>query len=220
LIVRTDGYSPSYSLTDGASSFAAQAQGAILDLAGDEDTIGARQRHQNKMTWDKKKKKFVKGGGIGADNMKLLRTENGTRLPATYKSGRFEEWKKSARISLPKIGEREAERRGAGAVGPGGRRWTHTKVTEAKPLDKRSIDYERKSRQLKKKEESVTKEAGDAKQKGPGKAKNVRSGGRFAGKSVGRVKNEIKTVDQIRKSRMVAERKKAKNARPSRKRKS
>ncbi|OAX39981.1 DEAD-domain-containing protein [Rhizopogon vinicolor AM-OR11-026] len=209
-----------YSLTDGASSFAAQAQGAILDLAGDEDTIGTRQRHQNKMTWDKKKKKFIKGGGIGADNMKLLRTENGTRLPATYKSGRFEDWKKKSRVSLPKIGEREAERRGTGTVGPGGRRWKHTKVTEAKPLDKLNNDYERKSRQLKKKEESTAKEAGNAKPKDSGKARNIRSGGRFAGKSVGRVKNEIKTVDQIRKSRMVAERKKAKNARPSRKRKS
>jgi len=172
------------------------------------------------MTWDKKKKKFVKGGGIGADNMKLLRTENGTRLPATYKSGRFEDWKKKARVSLPKVGEREAERTSAGAGGPGGRRWKHTKVTEAKPLDKFSHDYERKSRQLKKKDEAVAKEVGVAKSKGPGKARNIRSGGRFAGKSVGRVKNEIKTVDQIRKSRTIAERKKAKNARPSRKRKS
>lgn len=206
-----------YSLTDGASSFAAQAQGAILDLAGDEDTIGARQRHQNKLSWDKKKKKFVKGGGIGSDNMKLLRTENGTQLPATYKSGRFDDWKKKARVSLPKNGEREMERRGAGAAGPGGRRWKHNKVTEAKPLDKLSNDYERKSRQLKKKEESFAAEAGQAKPKSPGRAKKVRSGGRFGGKSVGRVKTEIKTVDQIRKNRMVSERKKAKNARPSRK---
>ncbi|KAG2129812.1 P-loop containing nucleoside triphosphate hydrolase protein [Suillus bovinus] len=206
-----------YSLTDGASSFAAQAQGAILDLAGDEDTIGARQRHQNKLSWDKKKKKFVKGGGIGSDNMKLLRTENGTQLPATYKSGRFDDWKKKARVSLPKIGEREMERRGTGAVRPGGKRWKHNKVTEAKPLDKLSKDYERKSRQLKKKEEGFAAEVGEARPKSPGKAKKIRSGGRFGGKSVGRVKTEIKTVDQIRKNRMVAERKKAKNARPSRK---
>ncbi|KAG2074614.1 ATP-dependent RNA helicase DBP10 [Suillus decipiens] len=206
-----------YSLTDGASSFAAQAQGAILDLAGDEDTIGARQRHQNKLSWDKKKKKFVKGGGIGSDNMKLLRTENGTQLPATYKSGRFDDWKKKARISLPKIGEREMERRGAGAIGPGGRRWKHNKVMEAKPLDKLSNDYERKSRQLKKKEEGFAAEASESKSKGPGRAKKIRSGGRFGGKSVARVKTEIKTVDQIRKNRMIVERKKAKNARPSRK---
>jgi ATP-dependent RNA helicase DDX54/DBP10 len=151
--------------------------------------------------------------------MKLLRTENGTQLPATYKSGRFDDWKKKARVSLPKNGEREMERRGTGAVGPGGRRWKHNKVTEAKPLDKLSNDYERKSRQLKKKEAGFAAEPGEAKAKakGPGKAKKIRSGGRFGGKSVGRVKTEIKTVDQIRKNRMVAERKKAKNARPSRK---
>ena len=39
-------------------------------------------------------------------------------------------------------------------------------------------------------------------------------GKRSIGKSVGKVKNELKTVDQIRKSRQMAEKRKAKNARP------
>ncbi|KIJ67811.1 hypothetical protein HYDPIDRAFT_83574 [Hydnomerulius pinastri MD-312] len=209
-----------YSLTDGASSFAAQAQGATFDLAGDV-AVADRQRH-NKVTWDKKKKKFVKGDGIGADNVKLVRTESGTRLPATYRSGRFDEWKKKAKVNIPKIGEREAERLG-GAGGSGGKRWRHNKVVEAKPLDKLNKDYERKSRQLKKREEKSVGDDGEGAQTRPTKGpagkplKKFNSGKRFGGKSVGRVKSEIKTVDQIRKTRKITENRRAKNARPSRK---
>ncbi|KAF9241609.1 P-loop containing nucleoside triphosphate hydrolase protein [Melanogaster broomeanus] len=199
-----------YSLADGASSFAVQAQGASFDLTGDV-TVADRQRH-NKMTWDKKKKKFIKGDGIGADNVKLVRTESGTRLPATYRSGR-------PKVTIPKIGEREGER--PASMGGHGGRWRHNKIVEAKPLDKLSKDYERKSRQLKKKETA----GGDADgaqarpYKGPpGKAsKKINSGKRFGGRSLGRVKNEIKTVDQIRKTRKISENRRAKNARPSRK---
>ncbi|KAH7913683.1 P-loop containing nucleoside triphosphate hydrolase protein [Hygrophoropsis aurantiaca] len=205
-----------YSLTDGASSFAEQARGATFDLAGDEG-VAARQRH--KMTWDKKKKKFIKGDGVGADNVKLVRTESGTKLPATYRSGRFDEWKAKSHVSLPKIGEAEPERRGSG-FGPGGRKFKHQKVVSAKPLDKLGKDYERKVRQIKKREENNPQEGGFSKMKGDpkrAKQKAKTSGGRYGGKSMGRVKSEIKTVDQIRKTRQTAERKKARNARPSRK---
>ncbi|KAF9227328.1 DEAD-domain-containing protein [Gyrodon lividus] len=209
-----------YSLADGASSFAAQAHGASFDLAGDV-TVADRQRH-NKMTWDKKKKKFIKGDGIGADNIKLVRTESGTRLPATYRSGRFDEWKKKAKVTIPKIGEREAERP-ASVGGHSGRRWRHNKVVEAKPLDKLSKDYERRSRQFKKKEVKATDGDAEGAQarptKGPaGKAsRKINSGQRFGGKSLGRVKSEIKTVDQIHRTRRISETRRAKNARPSRK---
>lgn len=207
-----------YSLTDGASSFAAQAHGAAFDITGDV-TVAERHRH-TRMTWDKKKKKFIKGDGSGADNIKLVRTENGTRLPATYRSGRFDEWKKKRKVTIPKIGEREASR--PASVGTsGGRRWRHNKVFEAKPLDKLSKDYERKTRQLKKKEEKATGGEGEGSQARPvkntGKLSKRNSAKRPGGKSLRRVKTEIKTVDQIHKSRKVAERRRAKNARPSRK---
>ena len=80
-----------YSLNDGASSFAKQASNVAFELEGDEGD-GKRKR-QNTLTWDKKKKKFIKGDGVGADNVKMIRTESGTKLPATYRSGRFDEWK-------------------------------------------------------------------------------------------------------------------------------
>ncbi|KIK27681.1 hypothetical protein PISMIDRAFT_674587 [Pisolithus microcarpus 441] len=202
-----------YSLADGASSFAAQAHGASFDLGGDV-AVAERQRH--KLTWDKKKKNFVKGDGAGADNIKLVRTENGTRLPATYRSGRFEEWQKKAKVTLPKVGEQELRKKD-GSGGLGGKKWKHNKVVEAKPLDKFHKDYERKARQLKKKVEEV----GTVEARGPDRTlsdkRTKKLGRRHGGKSVGRLKNELKTVEQIHKSRKMMEKKRAKNARPGRK---
>lgn len=199
-----------YSLRDGAS-FAEQAQNVAFDLAGDE-TLQARKRRE--LRWDKTKKKFVKGTGEGADNVKLVKTESGVKLPATYRSGRFEEWKAKSRVSLPRVGEEEgpnAQRRGN--IGAGGRKWKHTQQAEAKPLDKLANNYERKVRQFKKKNEGAESAPGPG-PKGKGK-KPV--GKRFGGKPMGKVRNELKTVDQIRKARVTAERRKEKNARPAHK---
>lgn len=168
------------------------------------------------MNWDKKKKKFIKGDGVGADNVKLVKTENGTRLPATYRSGRFDEWKAKSRVSLPKIGEAEPEgTRGRRGAGPGGRTFRHNKVASAKPLDKLSNDYERKVRQMKKKMSDADEGESSRPPSRSGRGGKVRE--RYSGKSIGRVKSEIKTVDQIRKGRMATEKKRAKNARPSKK---
>ncbi|KAJ7647300.1 P-loop containing nucleoside triphosphate hydrolase protein [Roridomyces roridus] len=185
-----------YSLNDGASSFAEQARGATFDLAGDE---GVANRKRRQLNWDKKKKKFVKGDGVGADNVKLVKTENGTRLPATYRSGRFEEWKAKSRVSLPRVGEAENE---ASSRSNGGKRFRHNKVDAAKPLDKLGNNYERKMRQMKKSES----------QEGETSASGSR-GGRYGGKSFGRVKTELKTSEQIRKGRKVLENRRAKNGR-------
>ncbi|KIO16307.1 hypothetical protein M407DRAFT_190439, partial [Tulasnella calospora MUT 4182] len=66
-----------YSLDHGMS-FAQNARSAVLNMELDEPT----SRKRKMMKWDRSKKKFV-GEGEGADNVKLIRTENGTRLPAT-----------------------------------------------------------------------------------------------------------------------------------------
>ena len=199
-----------YSLRDGAS-FLEQARNATFDLAGDEALLEQRKRKQ--MTWDRKKKKFVQGDGIGADNVKLIKTESGVKLPVTYRSGRFEEWKSKNRKSLPRIGETENSR-----TGRIGKRYAHTKVVEPKSLDKTHVNYERKERQRKKKEAGASgvdqgEEPRLQHRKG---GKGATLGKRYGGKTVGRIKTELKTVDQIRKARNVAERRKAKNARPSR----
>ncbi|KAL0955956.1 hypothetical protein HGRIS_002138 [Hohenbuehelia grisea] len=200
-----------YSLTDGAS-FVEQARNATFDLAGDE---GVASKKRRLLTWDKKKKRFIKGDGVGADNVKLVKTESGTKLPATYRSGRYDEWKAKSHTSLPRVGEAEGE--GVGNrrnFGPGGKKYKHTKMTEAKPLNKLNKDYERKVRQSKKRDAG-----GDdgAQPSSPAAAKGRKGLSRFKGKSVGRVKTELKTADQIRKQRGVVDKKRAKNARPTRK---
>jgi ATP-dependent RNA helicase DDX54/DBP10 len=200
-----------YSLRDGAS-FIEQARNATFDLAGDEALLDQRKRKQ--MTWDKKKKKFVQGDGVGADNVKLVKTESGIKLPATYRSGRFEEWKSKNKKSLPRVGETES-----GRTGHFGKRYLHKKVSEPKRLDKAHVNYERKSRQRGKKETEANGrgEGDDPRQQSRKGGKQAVLGKRYGGKTVGRVKTELKTVDQIRKARKVAEHRKAKNARPNHK---
>ncbi|KAH7339679.1 DEAD-domain-containing protein [Rhizoctonia solani] len=217
-----------YSLRDGAT-FAEQARNATFDLTTDEALTG-RQRHDKQLNWDAKKKKFVKGSGEGADNVKIVKTESGARLPASYRSGRFEEWKAKTKTWLPKVGEVETERRftgGAKGARLGGKKFVHQGKTEAKRLDPLALGYERKLRQMKKRTEEKSFEANDDPNGGRGgkggqhgkggkNAKNA-TGRRYGGKAMGRVKNELKSADQIRKSREAMAKKKAKNARPSKK---
>ncbi|XP_077287995.1 ATP-dependent RNA helicase DDX54 [Arctopsyche grandis] len=73
-----------------AVNFGSEAQKAELELAPDthEDL---RKGHQQ-LKWDRKRKKMVHvdpDGGRG----KMIRTESGNRIPASYRSGRYEAWK-------------------------------------------------------------------------------------------------------------------------------
>ncbi|KDR75870.1 hypothetical protein GALMADRAFT_248604 [Galerina marginata CBS 339.88] len=198
-----------YSLTDGASSFVKQVQNVAFDLTNDE---GRAERHNNQQTWDKKKKKFIRGDGVGADNVKMVRTENGTRLPATFRSGRFDEWKSKSRVALPRIGEAEnSSHIRKSSTGPGGHHFKHNKTVPAKPLDKLSTDYERKMRQQKKKADEMESPGHPPQPKSKSKKLGPRSG-----KSYARVKTELKTSEQIRKDRKLLERRRAKNGRPAR----
>lgn len=211
-------------MRDGAS-FTEQAKSATFDLAGD-DGIVSRVQRASQLTWDRKKKKFVQGDGVGSDNKKIVRTESGARLPATFKSGRFDEWKAKNRKSLPRVGDQEPERVGGpGGVNADGKRYRHNKITEAKPLDKRHNMYERKVRVLEGKQKKAAEEfaaagGGDASDGPPagrgsgggrggkgGKAGGGRGGAgkSFGGRPVGKVKSELKSVEQIRKTRQIAE---------------
>ncbi|KAF8326673.1 uncharacterized protein EI90DRAFT_2930055 [Cantharellus anzutake] len=210
-----------YSLKDGAS-FVQQAASATFDLTTDEALTG-RQRREKQLTWDKKKKKWVKGQE-GADNVKLIKTESGARLPASYVSGRFEEWKSKTKLKLPRVGEAELNRLGTGS-GNSTRRFRFASKTPAKPLDPKAYGYERRLRQLKRKTSEAEGERSDAPKKAssssgpPPRGKKAGAGSRFGGTNVGKAKSELKTVDQIRRAREVMAKKRDRNARPSRKRK-
>jgi len=174
--------------------------------------MAAQKRAQSKMAWNKKKKKFVRGDGGGADNVKMIKTESGVKLPASYRSGRFDKWRAKARVGLPRIGESVPEARP-----PDRKRFKHTSITIAKPLDKLGTNYERKARVQEKKFEAVGTEAGvELTRNGRHRKKGLT--GRYGDKSLGQVRSEIKTAEQIRKARKIMDKRKAKNARPSRKR--
>ncbi|PVG01269.1 DEAD-domain-containing protein [Serendipita vermifera] len=206
-----------YSLRDGAT-FTEQAAHVTFDLTNDTGGADARRR-QSQLKWDRKKKKFVKGDGIGADNVKLIKTESGTKLPISYKSGRYDEWiKGKGRGKEIRVGEHERE--GSNRQNnASGKRWKHTKVADAKPLDKLAKDYERKMRIMNKK---GSKLQGDESNDNEPPKKSSKPGARglgkrWKGKSTGQVRNELKNVQQIRKQRNLLEKRRAKNARGPRK---
>lgn len=188
-------------------------------MTGDDGGLTGRQGHFKQLTWDKKKKKFIKGGGEGADNVKLVKTESGARLPASFRSGRFDEWKAKNKTALPRVGEIESDRLPrAKQFGLGGRKYRYNATEAPKPLDPKSLGFERKMRALKK---ASSKGGGDNDSQGSGRLSKGRGkagqGSRFGGANIGRVRSELKSAEQIRKSRALDARKKARNARPSKK---
>lgn len=108
-----------------------QAQHATFDLSGRGDTEGtaadALLQRASSLRWDRRTKKFVKGDGIGADNKKMVRSESGQKLPASFKSGVFDEWRKKQRISVPKVGEAELKGQTVLSItaGAGNRHYRH-----------------------------------------------------------------------------------------------
>ncbi|KAG0174498.1 ATP-dependent RNA helicase dbp10 [Apophysomyces sp. BC1034] len=191
-----------YSMTN-TGNFMEQAAKAQLDLIGDDkDTM---QQKKNQLRWDSKKKKFVQGMGIGADNKKMIRTESGALISASFKSGRFDEWSKKTHISLPRTGEQEL----SSAQGRQQKRFRHKRQDSGKPLDPLSYDYEKKLKKRSADQANLDTSVGvnQKKQKATGQK---RVGGRNA-------KSELKNASQIRKTRVQKEKRKEKTARGSKK---
>ncbi|KWU44397.1 P-loop containing nucleoside triphosphate hydrolase protein, partial [Rhodotorula sp. JG-1b] len=119
-----------YALTNG-ESFVAQAKHSTYDMGGRGDTEGtpaeALAQRASTLKWDRKSKKFVRADQVGQDNKKLIRSESGQRLPATFKSGVYDEWRKNARINVPRVGDQEISGRttATGGGGGGGKRFRH-----------------------------------------------------------------------------------------------
>ncbi|CAI2350217.1 unnamed protein product [Caenorhabditis sp. 36 PRJEB53466] len=76
--------------------FARQAEGASVDIIMDDDRGMYKQQHGKR--WDRRLKKYVGTGDEPAN--KKIRTEDGTWLPASYKTGKYEEWKQKQKIGF------------------------------------------------------------------------------------------------------------------------
>jgi hypothetical protein len=188
VLTLTDMLVDRYSLKDG-QSFVEQARNATFDLAGDDGVVARRQGF-SQLTWDRKKKKFVQGDGTGSDNKKLVKTESGARLPASFRSGRFDEWKAKKRVVIPKVGDAEGDHaRGQGSTGMN--KYRHNNSYEAKPLDPKSTTYEKKVYMQKKKAEKAAEADG---------APGPKTG--YAGQ---KARSELRDVNAIRRDRKVQE---------------
>ncbi|XP_045519586.1 ATP-dependent RNA helicase DDX54 [Pieris brassicae] len=93
--VRDENYIPHFASdqhteTGMSVNFAAGASQAELDM-GVDCGDGERVR-KSQMRWDRKRKKMVHVDPDGG--RKMIRTESGGRVPASYRSGRYDEWKR------------------------------------------------------------------------------------------------------------------------------
>ncbi|XP_018496448.2 ATP-dependent RNA helicase DDX54 [Galendromus occidentalis] len=88
-------------------NFSREAQSEVLDLMG-EDTDDIRKKN-NRMKWDRKKKRFVREDDGNNPKSKMIRTESGALVPASYKKDLYKQWKRKNNIDLKDNHEDEAE---------------------------------------------------------------------------------------------------------------
>lgn len=177
-----------------SSNFLTAARHVAMDFTNDDGAKGfAEPSRPSGMRWDKKQKKYVSRANDddGSKGAKMIRGESGQKIAASFRSGRFDAWKKSNKIErLPRTGETETF---SSKVG-GGRKFRHKEVKAPKEADKYRDDYHKKKKLVE-----------------AAKEKRV---GRF---SEGKGKMEVRGAEDIRKERGEKERKREKNARPARK---
>ncbi|KXT16525.1 hypothetical protein AC579_1328 [Pseudocercospora musae] len=187
--------------THANSHFLEQARGATMDLTNDEASgmskgLGLR--------WDKKSKKYVHRANDedGSKGARTIRGESGQKMAASFKSGRFDAWRKAKRVErLPRVGEPEKSSAHFAHHGRG-KRYKHQQEKAPKPADKYRDDYYKRKQRLQ-----------AAKEKRVGQAQGQAQFADGAGKG----KSELRGVDDVRKLRKLQARRKEKNARPSRK---
>ena len=179
-----------------SSNFALAAASATMDIGNDEGAKAfAEPSKARGMRWDKKSKKYVARANDedGSKGARMIRGESGQKIAASFKSGRFDAWRRSNKIGrAPRTGEIE---RLGGQKGPHGRRYTHNAEKAPKEADKYRDDYHIRKKRV-----------DEAKEKRVGKFRD------------GSGKAELKSTDDVRKARKVKENKMKKNARPSKER--
>lgn len=194
-------HSGSYNTASQNSNFVQAARGATIDFTNDDGSKAfAEPSRPRGMRWDKKTKKYVARANDedGSKGAKLIRSESGQKIAASFRSGRFDAWRKSNKIDrLPRTGDLEATSTPVPRQGFAGSRFRHKGEKAPKEADKYRDDYWKRKKKV---------EA--AKEKRQGRFKE------------GKGTVEIKGLDDVTRARGIKERKRQKNARPSRKKKS
>jgi ATP-dependent RNA helicase DDX54/DBP10 len=193
-------HSGSYNTASQNSNFVEAARGVTMDLTNDDGAKSFAEPARAKgMRWDKKNSKYVARANDedGSKGKKMIRGESGQKIAASFQSGRFDRWRKAHKVGrLPRTGEAEREGGGGGGgVGRGfGTRYKHKQEKAPKEADRYRDDYHVRKKRV-----------AEAKEKRVGTFKD------------GAGKAEIKSTSDIHKERKLQERKKAKNARPTKK---
>ncbi|OAA47593.1 ATP-dependent RNA helicase dbp10 [Metarhizium rileyi] len=180
-----------------SGGFVEAARDATMDLTNDETAKSFGQPSRSKMRWDAKSKKYVSRGNDedGSKGSKMITGESGVKIAATFQSGRYDKWKRAQRMrSLPRVGE--AEKQGAAQALPTGVRYKHKLDKAPKEADKYRDDFEARKKRV-----------DEAREKRQGRFRDGMGS-----------KKELKGAHDIRKERQEKERKRAKNARPAKKR--
>lgn len=188
-----------HSGTQGAN-FLEEARDATMDLTNDDGAKAFGLPTRSKMRWDKKSKKYVArtNDEDGSKGVKMVRGESGVKIAASFKSGRFDKWRKDNRLGqLPQVGETEKSTLVRNFGLQGGARYKHKMEKAPKDADKFRDDYHVRKKRV-----------AEAKEKRIGKYKDGEGS-----------KRELKTATDIRKARQIKEQKMLKNARPSKKQK-
>ncbi|QPG76296.1 hypothetical protein FOA43_003682 [Brettanomyces nanus] len=193
-------YAPTSSIQEQQLSvgggFVNQVQDAAFEINGDDGKSKTGQK-QN-IVWDKKKKKYVKN----QDNKRYIMGENGQKIPASFRSGKFDEWKEKNKIDDFRVGSME----------------TATTASSTEPLSGRKVHgrYMHKQQRAPR----LPDRARDDYTKQVEKVKNATARGISVKgwRAKGVAENELKSTEDIRKQRELKDKRKAKNARPSRKR--
>lgn len=181
-----------YSL-DGGSTFAGDARKAAFEVNGEGKEFAQKQIKK----WDTKKGKYTNSGS-DSKNVKYIRGEKGEKIPASYRSGRFDAWKDAHKTSLPRVGSTEATT--AKNNLPQGKKYQYNSVKAPKRADKARDDYHVRKKRVKEALDKGLKVKGMA---NPGTSNSA----------------GVKDTEAVRKQRKTKEKRREKNARPSKKKK-
>lgn len=174
------------------TNFAAAAKGAVMDF-GQDDSKGFAEASKPKMRWDKRSKKYVSTANDtdGSKGARTIRGESGQKLAASFKSGRYDQWRRDNKLGrMPRLGEKESSSQARGALP--GKRYTHYAERAPKQPDKYRDDYYQKKKKI----------------------DEAKSNSTAAG-----VKSDLRSAEEIRKQRKLKDKRREKTGRHSKKKK-
>ncbi|KEF55800.1 ATP-dependent RNA helicase dbp10 [Exophiala aquamarina CBS 119918] len=184
--------------SSGGANFTTAARHVTMDLAGDESGKNFGEA-RGVMRWDKRHKKYVRrdndeDGSRNSGAKRLVRGESGAKIASSFKSGRFEKWRKANRVGhVPRVGEAEKPNTNgdsSATASPGNKRFKHKRTAMPKAPDKLRADYETQKKKSAGAKERTAAQTGNRK--------------------------ELKSVDHVVRERRKKELRREKNARPVR----